>query len=617
MAAHALVTLQKNISNAELLRMRAMRWKGRTDLRWLCKNVLGFQDAHSPHLDPLYKFVQHFPKPPDNLLNQLDIVEPGKPLRYTPYIPLYDIDGGPAVNGGQGCRRRLLIDSRGTMKTHIAVLAHFVQVFLNYPDIACAVFRADLSGAQDLLYGVKSQFQFNERLRSLYPDYCPQKRIGDWGNRDEFVLPNRVNKMRIEPSLRCLSIDQGVAGQHFDWMKFDDIVDESNTKTEGQIVKVCNDFANRENLLVKPAGWMDVSGTRYSYSDIYGKIVETWEKDEDYRQHWRVFLRGCYVQDCEPHTFEPRKYAADGKTIISEGELERPYKLDAEGKKISWWPERFPTKLLETQQKENPQQFANQRLNNPQEDAEIAPFPMQYFQTKSRMEFVRIPIAYHSVTVDTASTANATSDYSCVTVCGWDGAGRCYVHDIRHGRMTAEVLINHIFDVTVKYRARSVKIESDAYVRGLMPSILRRSDLTGVYLPIESIQRETNVSKHNRILMTLQPWYKRKEIIFLDDLECLDHLKKELQRMSPHGAKFTDDILDTLADQFQNREWFGREQDRAESALQDETKRLMEDYAAKAKLKALAEAEMQRLFDFDQQDMVGGVDEWRSIVGGI
>lgn len=602
----------RNIIPAELEKWRKMRWRGRTDLRWLCRDVLGWPDANAPHLQPFFKFFQQFPVPEVTKRLECDVVEPGRPIVYTPAIPLYSLPGK---------RRRLLIDSRGSMKTSYNIVGGIIQIILNYPDCAIALFRASITGAQDILQSIKSVFQFNPTFRSIYPDYCPQKRIGDFGNRDEFTVPNRVNISRIEPCLRAHSIDQGVAGAHYDWMKFSDIVDEANTKTQGQIASVCAAFFNRENLLVRPEGWMEIEGTRYDFRDLHGKLIERYETDPVFRDNWEVFVRGCYVNDVPngEHTFQPRIYKVDEVTgkreVESEGELETPYKLDEKGEKISWWPERFPTSWLKLQAKNDPIQFACQRQNRPQAaESDQIPFPLDKMRLKTRAEFARVPCAFHTVTVDTASTANPESNYSCITCCAWDRFGRCYVHDIRHGRMQPIEIINHIFDM-MKYRPTTIKIEETAFVEGLKPSINRRCDITGIYPPFEYIKRETTISKQDRILRTLQPWYSRGEIYFVDDIPCLDHLKLELERFSPTGAKYTDDILDTLADQFQNREWFGRERERPEQA---------EDAKATQRAEAL-DRMRTAMFEGDVEDPeavwdlgpTGGSQWVQSRIGGI
>ncbi len=99
-----------------------------------------------------------------------------------------------------------------------------------------------------------------------------------------------------------------------------------------------------------------------------------------------------------------------------------------------------------------------------------------------------------------------------------------------------------------------MRVEETAFVRGLKAALERRMHLLQFHVPVEYIKRENETSKQERILNTLQPWYKRGEIRFLTDLGPKEHITKELSRF----PATSNDFMDTLADQWQNREWFGR-----------------------------------------------------------
>jgi hypothetical protein len=134
--------------------------------------------------------------------------------------------------------------------------------------------------------------------------------------------------------------------------------------------------------------------------------------------------------------------------------------------------------------------------------------------------------------------------------------------------MLPDEIVAHIFDVQKTYKPAFIRIEEDKFVSGLKTAIFRVRDLTGVRPTFDFIKRENDMAKTQRILNTLQPVYKIGDIIFVDDSEyensgkkvrvstsTLWHLKTNEMSKFPQGK---DDILDTLADQFQNREWMGR-----------------------------------------------------------
>jgi len=86
---------------------------------------------------------------------------------------------------------------------------------------------------------------------------------------------------------------------------------------------------------------------------------------------------------------------------------------------------------------------------------------------------------------------------------------------------------------------------------------------SGIYLPVRFIKRDNQTSKIERIQNTLQPWYVNGYIRFLDTILAKQELFQELREF-PKGRH--DDILDTLADFFQNKTYYGREADRPPDA---------------------------------------------------
>ncbi len=166
--------------------------------------------------------------------------------------------------------------------------------------------------------------------------------------------------------------------------------------------------------------------------------------------------------------------------------------------------------------------------------------------------------------IDTAEAKTERANYSCITIVAFASDGRIYVNEIVHGKFLPDELVNHITALVDSKREpfvyanklRVIKIEETPFVRGLNVALGSYMHLKGIFLPLEMIRRDNQVSKIERIKNSLQPFYMNKRLIFLDDLGPWDHLIKEL-RQYPRGQ--SDDILDTLADIFQGREWHGRE----------------------------------------------------------
>lgn len=553
----------KNISDRTHYDLRVARWKARTDLGWLCREILDYKDvsnngqgtAHDLHT-PLINNLQQFRKPTQEQFDKNDILVNGK-WEYTPLCDMLELEGK---------RRKLILDSRSFLKTTVNCISHSIQWILNYPDISMLLLMGSSDRATLVLNELKNHFKYNDKFRRLFPDYVPHKNIEDFGTADKLYIPKR-GSLRKEPTIMTGSIEKGAASLHFHVIKFSDIVDENNVQGNG-LSMVLEKFDVSLNLLISPEYWIDVEGTRYKFGDTYGKILD---REEDRKQkgkepNYDVFVRGCFIRD------------VPGGEKFTPEEQKRPFKRDAEGKRISRWPHRFSTEWLEDEAENNPWQFACQKLNSPAEGVDnTRTFPVNInFPKKIRRKDYEqnVRVAYKEICVDLAETANQRSNYTAIVVGAVAQDGKLYIEEIHWGRWLADQVCNVIFNVAMRHRhtLRHIKIEKTGYLRGLMPTIQRELDTKyrprGIDFEILEITRSSGTKKEDRIGLSLQPWYKNDWLRFVVDMDEDDHqiitpawtrLLRELQEFP---ASETDDILDALADFLSEKEYFGREQAR-------------------------------------------------------
>lgn len=582
------MSLSKILSSTDIFNLQVARWKARTDLIWLCNHVLGYKDVKDEIQGAFIRHLQKFPVPtPEQMLSN-DRFERGEWI-YKPVKRLYDLPGS---------RRVLILDPRGFLKTTCNVVAHTVQWIINYPDIAIMIVQATTEKAEDFLHEVKAHFQANEVFRTLFPEHVPQRKIMDWGTKKEFTTEAR-NKavIRKERTVMTGSIDKGSAGYHFDVMKFSDIVESNNSRTVQQNKDIIRSFGMMENLLVRPDSWIDVEGTRYHNADLYSEIIRKQRELPPERRFYQVHVRGCYKKTIENPQFSIEEL--DLPDLLDESKLKpRDDEKEPDLRKISWWPERFPTDKLE-QYRLDPvtaDSFPTQKLNNPAALGGRIPFPVdkRYPTFITRKDFrENILVAHYDVSIDTAETQGARSNYTAITIGAWDSYGRCYIVEICHGKFNPDEIIEQTLRVVKKYRPRTVKIEETSFVRGLMSSFRRYMDLRQVYIPFEFIKRDNQTAKEERILNTLQPWYKSGELRFVEDFGQPDSpegreethrirlwLQEELKNFPFHEFN---DILDTLSDLFQGKKWFGREAPRPNP---DGQRRIQDSYMKQAQRKA-------------------------------
>ena len=565
------------LSNKQLNDIREWRWKARTDLRFLCNHVLGYKDVCDVHT-PLINMLQKFPEPNREQFLLNDDLSRGY-ANYTPVTLLTDLAKKETV------KRRLILDFRGSLKTTINAMAHSIQWILNYPNASLLIIQSNIEKAEEILGEIKGHFQFNSTFRTLFPEHVPQKKIQDWGTKSQFSSEAMdVNNLALgqphkEGTFITGGIDKGLAGKHVDVLKFSDIVDPNNSRTDTSCADVAKQYYLCENLLTSPIYWIDIEGTRYSFADLYGRVIKSESKLPPERRVWSIYVRGCYKKktpDGQPQKFTPEELFLPDLVDDSSITNTNPFG------KVSWWPERYPVDILEHKRSVAPFEFATQMYNNPQSAEEgMQPFPVTQKLPKfvKREDFsANFPKAYYEVSVDTAETDHQKSNFTAIVVACWTSAGNCVVDEIVHGKFLPDKLIKKLYDVYLKYKPLTIKIEETSFVRGLMAGIRKHGEIMGIYLPIELVKRDNKIAKQERILNTLQPYYQNGRLIFLDDIECKNQLLEELTEF-PTGIN--DDILDALADLFQNKEYFGRlkaSENTRHAELEDRAQRMRREY---------------------------------------
>lgn len=503
-----------------MLAIRARRHRARTDLFFLMTDLLGYKDVDREVHAPVIDGWPHFAGGIDRLEK--------KGWTYRPLISLWD---------QEGLRKSLTLFPRGHLKTTIKTVSRTIQWILNYPNIRVSITTATADLGQSILLEMKAHFQFNERFRWLFPDYCPiAKKSGEFGNQEQFTVPARTRVLK-EPTVSVSSVGRTIAGNHYEVLVCSDMVDKENVKTPGGIREVIDHFRYMDPLLERHEqpedsklpnhGWITVEGTRYDMGDLYGNIIAA---------------AGVTAE---------KKQAAEWDIVSGSAEKDP-------ANKISIWPRRFPwAELKKMELNMGPRLYSAQMLNRPIPDggglASLEDLEGIFIKRHVLVELLQTKVVQDlHVTVDLASMQEEKTrgDYIVLTLAGFDRIGRMYVVEIRRAYFTEMEVINQFYDLHAKYpNIIDFKVEKEAHWRTLKPFLMRTMPLRG-YLPrIVDMQRDNRTSKQQRIY-GLQPWFKSKSIRFADDIPCKTDLLAEITNFP--SASLHDDILDTLADQMQN-----------------------------------------------------------------
>ncbi len=100
--------VQPGPARGELLGLWNSRWRARTDLAWLCRNVLSYDKVDPTVHGPVFNFIQQFPKPTREQARASDLILDNGHFKYIPVGDPYVILTGP--------RKKLILDSRSWFK---------------------------------------------------------------------------------------------------------------------------------------------------------------------------------------------------------------------------------------------------------------------------------------------------------------------------------------------------------------------------------------------------------------------------------------------------------------------------------------------------------------------
>jgi len=556
------------LGSKEIDAFRQLRWKARTDLLFLAREVLKKDRISREFNGPLIDKLQKFPSP------TLDVAKTND--RWTNdgwlYTPIIEYPSNLP-----GKKRRLFIDFRSSYKTTLNCECHTIQWLLNYPTVCIALFQYKLEKAETILKAVKEHFLTNNLFRALFPELCPPAGTTpkQFGNAGKFSVAN-INKWRKTPrredSVMAAALEAGLAGYHFEVMKFSDVVDTENSENEDQCIKTIHKFGQSKYLLVDPSlHYIDTEGTRYHFADLYGKIIEDHKVDladcggDESKAAWDIYCRGI---------FKVRKNDADMK--FTPDELELPPILGPDGKRIPWdvpsEPKRFPLQGLEREERIDPANFSAQMRNVPFSGRSgVSDFILatnaegkKDLPTKNVIPgkaYDKIPMSYTIVSVDPAETTTERSNHTAICVATLDRHGRVYIKDIIIGKWNPTDVGRQILAACDKHLPEYLCLEEVSATRNLLPYIAREWDLGYKHHrpTVKFNKRDTKLKKEEKIRLNLHSPFEIGDLRFVSDRidpVGFNHLILELSQF-PKGGK--DDILDALSEIYAARTWFGQE----------------------------------------------------------
>lgn len=226
--------------------------KCKTDLKYLCKNVLGMDSWQNGLHDELAAFLE---EPTD---------------------------------------RKLILVPRGHFKSSIVTVGWSIQQILRDPNVRILITNAVWDLSRKFLREISGLLTDKSLLPEIFGRFDGP---GSKFTQDEITVSQRTRGTIKEATITTAGVETALTGGHYDIILHDDLVEENNIGTKEQIQKIIRFYQNSLDLL-DPGGKILVVGTRWAMGDLYGTLIET-EMDSlngklvppEMRTQWRDLLK--------------------------------------------------------------------------------------------------------------------------------------------------------------------------------------------------------------------------------------------------------------------------------------------------------------------------------------
>ena len=288
---------------------------------------------------------------------------------------------------------RLDLWARYHYKSSIGTTAGIIQEILVDPEITVAIMSCTNDVARPFLAQIQQELETNDTLKTIYDSVLwqePRKQAPLW-SRDKGIIVKRKGNPK-EATIEAFGLIDGMrTGRHFGLLVYDDLVTEKLITSPEMIQKVTERWELSDNLGQSRGTRKWHFGTRYSFGDTYGIILD----------------RG---------TLKERRYAA-----TDDGTLK--------GNPVFLSPERW-AEVIDAQRTTAPAQM----LLNPVAGQE-AMFQAAWFKSYE----VRPAVMNIYIMCDPSMGHTHRSDRTAIAVIGIDTAGNKYLLDgVRHRMKLSE-----------------------------------------------------------------------------------------------------------------------------------------------------------------------------------
>jgi predicted phage terminase large subunit-like protein len=411
--------------------------------------------------------------------------------------------------------KRLILWPRGHFKT-TAVTVDVVQNILNNPETRILLMQATLKITKAWIREIKSHFNGrnpSSRLLSLFPEFKVVE-----GDPEGFTVGARKRMELRQRTVTAASPKATGTGSHFDDGYFDDLVNQDNFRNVERQDQLESDF-DLYQPLIDPGGHTTVTGTRYSFADLYQRVIRR-NKGE-----WELSIKKAYKEDGS--LLFPQRQIPDAT---------RPngFRL------IGVTPE-----LLAQKKKDNPENFSAQYLNEILSGTSQAfPEAMLLGAVKSTQDKEYPANAPSYFFIDLAESERADSDHSVITVGRQDGNGRIWIVDVVGSTWSIASFVTVVLAQCLLHRPARIFVEKQPGATIFAEHLRVMGRDRGINVPIEVVPGGRQKGAKNLRISTLETFFKSQRLFLCAGIKDFDRLLEEFTQF-PKGRH--DDRPDCIA----------------------------------------------------------------------
>lgn len=402
----------------------------------------------------------------------------------------------------RGERYRLTLFARDHYKTTINTVSDSIQMTLPGgedlphpynlgPNIKILLAHEIQESAAKFLFEITKAYTAKPLMLALYPELIPNNRRQRM-NKYELELPREEHHR--EATFSTIGAGGAAQGQHFNWLKLDDLVGEDARDSETVMGRILQWFDNVNALLtrLKYDGW-DLTGTRWAHKDVYSHAVERYGVKKDLS-----ILNAYDPRDIEG--MEPGNLVIYARGAVENG--------------VPVFSEEFSMEDLNVLRK-NPLVWAAQFANNPRESGmtQLDPRWLKFYHVGNGDRLIvwegegadktsritRTSELDRIIMIDPSVGESRESDESGIVVTGTDQRMNIYVLEAFRKRLKPPELIDEMFRLHTKWNPRLISIESVAFSAMLKYWFEQKCQEMGVYPSIYDYKPGSKRSKHARI----------------------------------------------------------------------------------------------------------------------